>query len=101
MLPTISLCVPCLARRNYSRFLIGFFDSSYSDCCSYCHSVLPWVPVAISGSAVALAVAGVWILSCSRLLLHFGGTDFFVVSSVVDELVIAGRRFCCGGLCLI
>jgi hypothetical protein len=59
------------------------------------------VPVAISGSTVAFAVAGVWILSRSHLLLHFGGTDFFVVALVAGELVIAGRQFFCGGLCLI
>jgi hypothetical protein len=73
------LCVPCLARRN-DRFLTGFFGLACSDCCfCYC-SILPWVPVVIFGSAVALAVGGVWILLHSRLLLRFGGTDFFVVA---------------------
>jgi hypothetical protein len=56
------LCVPCLARINDSRFLTGFFGLAYSDCCFYCRSVLPWVPIVIFGSAVALAVVGVWIL---------------------------------------
>jgi hypothetical protein len=44
-------------------------------------------PIAVSGSTVALSIAGVWILSRSRLLLHFGGTDFFCYG-------LGGERAC-------
>jgi hypothetical protein len=60
--------------------LTGFFGLAYSDCCFYYRSVLPWVLVVIFGSAVALAVVGVWILLHSRLLLHLRGTNFFAVA---------------------